>query len=305
MVLPQVLPPLSINGWMLPVEARVLTNPPCGFCRQEGHERLECPSRLRLICNSCRVPGHLARDCARFGDRDQQIAAQRGLGYQLPPRPTNSREVPRPQEQRPQQQQLQHRPQQQQQQQQIPTQEAEGFLTAELEGIPPVDESQGTEGTPQSPSESREQSPEFDIDLPESREQSPAGDLDSVFITQVPGADLNSNNNNNNSHIFVRDSMEGVETRDNTSPSGSTEGSLRSTSSKRRWGIVKAARKTMAYLTGSQTQPLTQLGSQGGQMKTRAASIRSARTTQSSQSTRTTRSTATGRIEKGKGRALH
>jgi len=171
-----------------------------------------------------------------------------------------------------------------------------------------MDDSQVVEVVPQSPLVSREQSPIFSLQ-PASREQSPEGDFSLDFFTQIPNAAAsgsNNNNNNINSSInstdgsFVRDSMEGTDSGDGiSSQAGSAPVSLRSASDKRNWNLVKAAKKTVAYLTGSQSQPPTHT-----QKKSRAASIRSVRTTQSSQSTRTTRSMATGLLERAKGKKV-
>jgi len=304
-VLPRDLPPLRVEGWMLPVEAKVLNAPPCGFCRQEGHGRLDCPSRLRLICNSCRVPGHLARDCARFGERDQQIAAQRELGFHLPTRHTNTQEAPRPHQQRPQQSGPQEQQQQQQQQQQQTSTQgtADGFLTQELEGIPPITDTQSEEGVPQSPPVSREQSPAFSLQQAVSREQSPEGDFSLDFFTQIPKPTEQGNNKTSTSSIdnsngsFVRDSMEGTNSMDGiSSQAGSIQGSLRSTTGKRKWGLGTVAKRVTTYLTGFQSETPTQT-----QRKKKAGSVRSVRSTQTTQSTRTTRSAATTHLTRGKG----
>ncbi|KAF9947606.1 hypothetical protein BGZ72_010428, partial [Mortierella alpina] len=54
--------------------------PPCSFCSNHEHLIMQCPERLKLICSTCRYRGHLAKDCARFGDRDRQHAVRNGDG---------------------------------------------------------------------------------------------------------------------------------------------------------------------------------------------------------------------------------
>ncbi|KAF8956246.1 hypothetical protein BGZ46_002419 [Entomortierella lignicola] len=103
MELPDFSTPVYFDQWNKTCEVSWINEAGnCTFCRKEGHDRLDCPARLTLLCTICNFNGHRARDCARFRTRDAQYAANRGRGpvptavlpSSVPPRDASTSAIP-------------------------------------------------------------------------------------------------------------------------------------------------------------------------------------------------------------------